>query len=290
MNKNLNVKNPSDEFYTTEESAGYLFQTVNLDDFANKVVYCNCDGPESEIYKWLKKRYSELKLKSLYATKLVRGGRGVKTTFDGKQEVVSELAGDGDCFSDECKKLLDECDVVCTNPPFSKLTDFIPMLFDYKKDFVIISNLIVITKPQIRKEILGKKINQCGKLGAYSFVHNDEIVMTNAVGLTTLKSNVQMKYLGLTTEEVKKLGKLNKVDGTGEYEVQYVRYVPIDLEGTCLAPVGAVLWPQIKERFEFKDVTGCAKVNGKARFWRVRIMKKEDRQYEDLLYDGSGTF
>ena len=50
MNKNLNSKkyDGRDEFYTTEESAGYLFQTIDLNSFAGKIVYCNCDGPESE--------------------------------------------------------------------------------------------------------------------------------------------------------------------------------------------------------------------------------------------------
>lgn len=78
-----------DEFYTTAESAAKMFGLVRLDQFAGKIAYCNCDGPESEIYKHLKSRFQEWKLKKLIATKFVKDGHGVKTEFDGVNEVVS---------------------------------------------------------------------------------------------------------------------------------------------------------------------------------------------------------
>ena len=287
MNKNLNVKNPSDEFYTTEESAGYLFQTINLDDFANKVVYCNCDGPESEIYKWLKKRYSELKLKSLYATKYVRDGKGVKTTFDGEQEVVSELAGDGDCFSDECKKLLDECDVVCTNPPFSRLDDMIPMLLEHNKDFAIIANMMCVMHKPIAKYTLFGRINglypivsPSPKAGnAWPFLDTTgKTTYVWCAGLTTLMPlPTHRKMPSLTTAELAKKKRLHYEDTAKEMVVDYVRNIPTDLEGTCLVPMTACLIPEIKEKYEILGLAKSCVVDGKARFYRVRIMKKEDR-------------
>ena len=78
-----------DEFYTTAESAVVMFGLVRLDQFAGKTVYCNCDGPESEIYKHLKRKFQEWKLKKLIATKFVKDGHGVKTEFDGVNETVS---------------------------------------------------------------------------------------------------------------------------------------------------------------------------------------------------------
>lgn len=282
-NKNLNVKNPSDEFYTTEDSAGYLFQQVKLDDFANKVVYCNCDGPESEIYKWLKKRYSELKLKSLYATKYVRDGKGVKTTFDGEQEVVSELAGDGDCFSDECKKLLDECDLVCTNPPFSKLDWFIPMIFEHNKDFVIIANMMCTLHKPIAKYTLSGKINGLfpivphndGGTG-WSFIHNSEIKYVWCCGLTTLATMPSHRKLpSLTTAELAKKNRLHYDDITKEMEVDFMRNIPTDLEGTCLVPMTACLTPEIKEKYEILGFTKSCIVGGKNKFYRVRIRRKQ---------------
>lgn len=48
-----------------------------------KRIYCNCDGPQSEFYRRLRYRFTELKLKSLVATGYGPDGAGVKTSFDG---------------------------------------------------------------------------------------------------------------------------------------------------------------------------------------------------------------
>ena len=290
MNKNLHVKNPSDEFYTTEESAGYLFQSIVLDDFAGKAVYCNCDGPESEIWKWLKNRFSELKLKALYATKLVRGGRGVKTTFDGQQEVVSELAGDGDCFSDECKKLLDECDVVVTNPPFSRLDDFLPMVLDHNKDFAIIANLMCLGRKSNLKLLLSGKINICDprlrcnpkKGNSWPFMYKDgSISYVWCSALTTLRLlPTRRKLPSLTTAELAKKKRLHYEDTTREMAVDYVRNMPTDLEVTCLVPMTACLIPEVKEKYEILGLAKSCVIDGKARFYRVRVMKKKEAHHE----------
>lgn len=83
-------KNPMrDEFYTTAETAERMIASVVPSEFAGKRIYCNCDGLESEIYKLFKRRFAELGLKSLLATKYVPGGHGVKTFFDGQTETIS---------------------------------------------------------------------------------------------------------------------------------------------------------------------------------------------------------
>ena len=65
---------------------------------------------------------------------LIRTGKNILTT----------LEGDGDFQSEECIKLLNECDVVCTNPPFSKIRSFISLLIKSKKDFLILGNMNAI--------------------------------------------------------------------------------------------------------------------------------------------------
>lgn len=286
MNKNLNSKkyDGRDEFYTTEESAGYLFQTIDLNSFAGKIVYCNCDGPESEIYKWLKKRYKALKLKQLFATKLVRDGKGVKTVFDGKIEVVSQLVNDGDCFSEECQTLLDECDIVCTNPPFSRLGDYIPMIFNHSKDFAIIANLMCLGNKKNLHFLLSGKINVCdlnvkarhNSGNAWPFVWKDNsiaYVWCNA--LTTLKTlPTSRKLPHLTTAELAKKNKLHYEDTTKEMEVSLVQNIPTDLQGTCLAPITAALIPEVKAKYEIIGLAKSCVVNGKNRFYRIRIKRK----------------
>ena len=63
MHKNLKsskIRNSAtrDEFYTTEKTAILFVSPLGDAGFyAGKCIFCNCDGPESEIYKVLKKNF-----------------------------------------------------------------------------------------------------------------------------------------------------------------------------------------------------------------------------------------
>lgn len=52
------------------------------------------------------------------------------------------MEGDGSCYSDESRKILAECDVVVTNPPFSNFGKFAELLNGSGKDFVLICNCV----------------------------------------------------------------------------------------------------------------------------------------------------
>ena len=55
----------------------------------------------------------------------------------------------GDFASPECVKLLDEADIVVTNPPFSLFREFVSLLMKHKKQFLIIGNKNAITYKEI---------------------------------------------------------------------------------------------------------------------------------------------
>ena len=57
----------------------------------------------------------------------------------GENELV-ELDGDGDFRSPECLALLDEADIIVTNPPFSLFREYVSMLVEHQKHFIIIGN------------------------------------------------------------------------------------------------------------------------------------------------------
>lgn len=50
------------------------------------------------------------------------------------------LKGDGDFRSEECIELLQQSDIVVTNPPFSLFREYVAQLVEYKKQFAILSN------------------------------------------------------------------------------------------------------------------------------------------------------
>lgn len=58
---------------------------------------------------------------------------------------MTMLDGDGDFRSKESVALLEESDVVVTNPPFSLLSDFIGQLMEHDKKFVIVASKLSAT-------------------------------------------------------------------------------------------------------------------------------------------------
>lgn len=82
--------------------------------------------------------------KAVVTTVYDKTGDGGVDMFDvaelfraGENELL-ELQGDGDFRSPECLALLDEADIVVTNPPFSLFREYVAILIDHRKNFVII--------------------------------------------------------------------------------------------------------------------------------------------------------
>lgn len=55
------------------------------------------------------------------------------------------LDGDGDFRGPECLTLLDEADIVVTNPPFSLFREYVAVLMEHQKKFIILGNVNAIT-------------------------------------------------------------------------------------------------------------------------------------------------
>lgn len=69
----------------------------------------------------------------------------VAELFRTGENELTELNGDGDFRSDECLALLDDADIVVTNPPFSLFREYVSVLLEHKKHFIIIGNVNAIT-------------------------------------------------------------------------------------------------------------------------------------------------
>ena len=77
---------------------------------------------------------------------------------DNKDANVELLEGNGDFRSEECVKLLDEADIVVTNPPFSLFREYVAQLVEHGKKFLIISNINSITYKEIFPLIKNNKL------------------------------------------------------------------------------------------------------------------------------------
>lgn len=74
------------------------------------------------------------------------------------KNTLTVLDGNGDFRSDECIELLKESDVVVTNPPFSLFRDFLSLLVQYEKKFLIIGNVNAITYKETFKLVKEGKL------------------------------------------------------------------------------------------------------------------------------------
>lgn len=75
-----------------------------------------------------------------------------------KPGIVKKLNGNGDFRSEECIDLLKESDIVITNPPFSLFREFVALLIQYNKKFLIIGNVNAITYKEIFPLIKNNKL------------------------------------------------------------------------------------------------------------------------------------
>lgn len=153
LHKAKDAKN--DEFYTTIEDVAEELRHYKK-HFAGKVVLCNCDDPTwSAFWRYFHLNFSELGLKKLIATHYDRTKPTYKMEYEGGDDndvevgVKTPLEGNGDFRSRECLDLLDGCDIVVTNPPFSLFREFVGTLMERKKKFLIIGNMNAITYKEI---------------------------------------------------------------------------------------------------------------------------------------------
>lgn len=66
-----------------------------------------------------------------------------------RKGAVKRLKGSGDFRSDECIEYLKECDICCTNPPFSLFASLFSLLVKYEKQYLLIGNQNAITYKEI---------------------------------------------------------------------------------------------------------------------------------------------
>ena len=120
------VKN--DEFYTRYEDIEKELIKYK-DQFKGKIVYCNCDAPESNFIKFFNDVQAEWQIKEVLHTSLKEG-----VSYD----------------SPKALELLDKCDIVVTNPPFSKVrNEFLPLIERSGKQFLFIGNLNMATFKEV---------------------------------------------------------------------------------------------------------------------------------------------
>ena len=143
--------NKNDEFYTQ-----YSDIQAELDNYKayykDSIVFCNCDDPTwSNFWRYFHLNFKRFKLKKLISTHYDRGNPSYKMEYYGGNDedieagIKTPLEGDGDFRSPECLAILEEADIVASNPPFSLFIPYVKTLMDADKKIAIIGNMNSIT-------------------------------------------------------------------------------------------------------------------------------------------------
>ena len=179
-NKDLNKAKAAkkDEFYTRLEDIENELRHYRQ-HFKGKTVLCNCDDPRcSNFFRYFTLSFEVLGLKKVIATcyknqdvdlfsqhaceravyQIYEGDKNNNRKVDDEEIEVRYLEGDGDFRSKECVELLKEADIVVTNPPFSLFRDYVALLVQYNKQFLIIGNKNAIKYKEIFPLFMANKL------------------------------------------------------------------------------------------------------------------------------------
>jgi hypothetical protein len=141
--------------------------------FKNKVVLCNCDDPkESNFVKFFSMNFEHVGLKKLIAThykdadfftreppyKLEYTGAKKGKRLPDPTDFMKAMIGTGDFRSAECIELLEQADIVVTNPPFSLFREYVTQLEEYGKKFLIVANWNAVSYKEIFQLIKKNRI------------------------------------------------------------------------------------------------------------------------------------
>ena len=149
LHKAKDAKN--DEFYTQLTDVAKELKHYKA-HFKDKIVFCNCDDPTwSAFWKYFHLNFAELGLKKLISTHYHETELTYRMEYTGGDDndiemgVKTPLKGNGDFRNKECLDLMDESDIVVTNPPFSLFREYVNVLMEHQKKFIIWSNNNSIT-------------------------------------------------------------------------------------------------------------------------------------------------
>lgn len=236
-------KKDNDEFYTQYEDVESELSHYHS-QLQDKVVYCNCDNPyKSQFVKYLTDNFDIIGLKRLIATSK-ESDFGLYLDISEKDGMTEEciskhtkqLDGDGSFESDECLKLLSECDVVITNPPFSLFRKWYTLIMSYDKQILAITNLNSIAYHELIKDVATEKV-VCGYTAkhGHTFRMNDGTFkkLGYTCWITTMNVDDNPPMQLITAD----LYSYQKYDDTDILEVPRVNLIPDNYTGPMGVPI-----------------------------------------------------
>lgn len=297
--------NKKDEFYTQlidieRELSNYK------EHFKNKVVFCNCDDVKtSNFFKYFVNNFKLLKLKKLICACYKSSEKGYYYEYTGKEpqepngDRIIQFNGSGDFRSLESIQLLQQSDIVVTNPPFSLFREYISQLIQYNKKFLIISNVNAITYKEVYTLIKSNKVWLGINLGRgiSGFIvpkdyelygletkineFGEKIISpNNCMWLTNLNNSKRQQFINLTKKYFGNEQNYPHYDNFDGIHIDKTKNIPKDYDGAMGVPITFLhtFNPNQFEIIQFRKGSDGKdlKINGKTPFFRILIKKKNN--------------
>lgn len=293
LDKAKNVGN--DEFYTLygdveKELSHYT------EHFKDRVMYLNCESglPKSAFEEYFTNNFQRFGLKKLIVTKYKQGGYVYSVENDEvRVETINDGSSDFSYTSDVCIELLKQSDIVVTNPPFSRFREFINLMYQYDKKYIVLGCQNAITYIDVYNRIKNNTLSLGINNGNTWFRVPDDteerrirykcvdgvkyISLGNACWFTNLDIHKQKGLIEMT-ETINRSEGYERYDNYNGIEVPNLVSIPFDYDGVMGVPI-TFLHKYNPEQFEIvgfrkgddgKDLS----INGKPKYFRVLIRKR----------------
>jgi hypothetical protein len=288
LQKAQKVKN--DEFYTRFEDVERELSMYDKKIWKNKTVFCNCDDAVDNNEKntsafalYFLQNFKELELKKLICTHYSgivdlfnQGAKGYVFTKDGFREFKEYPKNYTGSFEDplSLKILKEEADIVCTNPPFSRSTDYWKITIESGKKFLIISNIAIVLTTAYVKYF--KDNNLWAGYNEIDWFLTPKKELTRAAGywFTNIPIKDRPKYKQLKIVPLKDIpAKYKKYDDLKMLVVDNC-YIPNDYKKAFAVSTRPILNGLLEKGYKIvQDKEYYPYINGEKRFARVLVQK-----------------
>ena len=193
------------------------------------------------------------------------------------REREKPLISDGDFRSDECIEYLKKADIVVTNPPFSLFREYLSILLEHRKKFLILGNQNAVVYKEVHPLFSARKIWLGVSPRSMEFkLPSGEMKTVNSVWFTNLIHSYIPK--GIPLDAIYNKLDYPKYDNYDAIEVSAVKNIPKDYD----APMGVPITFIDKFNPRQFEIIGVAKRGGTASL-KTRTYTAEDHaEYNDM--------
>ena len=258
----LNIVRRYDEYYTRYEHVKNIFERyIPIEELKDKIIYCPCDSDESNFVIYLKEHKDDIQYKELIYT-----SDDYNTHLD----------------------LFEKCDIIITNPPFSKIIkEFIPILNKVNKKFFILGSMVSIHSYALRLKINVKFVRVTSE-DYFDFIMPEDSNLPNNplyIYISNMNINNYYKEPKFDKEEKNMVHAIRKSDGKKFKHYSRINNIPLDEYDEIFVPV-TVLLEHNSKYFDIIELGDKAKYkfeDGKIRYSRVLVKRKIFLNMNDKL-------